>query len=108
MTNPPENAAMESSTHTPGPWLTARTSEGEGYVLSVRHQSGGTQHAIAAVWDDNSLGLAEGIANARLIAAAPDLLDVCQKVSEAARLAGTLGPLAQAARAAIAKARGKS
>lgn len=44
--------------------------------------------------------------NARLIAAAPDLLAVAQMVVEASELAGFSGPLGDAARAAIAKATG--
>lgn len=44
---------------------------------------------------------------AQLIAAAPDLLEVTRKVIEAADIAGLNGPLAQAARAAFARATGQ-
>lgn len=44
--------------------------------------------------------------HARLIAAAPELLDVARQCAELAERWGDQGPLVQAARAAIAKAEG--
>jgi hypothetical protein len=44
------------------------------------------------------------VANARLIAAAPDLLEVARQCAELAERWGEQGPLVRAARAAIAKA----
>ena len=47
------------------------------------------------------------IVNAHLIAAAPDLAEVARMVVKAADLAGLSGPLGDAARAALARARGE-
>lgn len=63
---------MTQTTHTPGPWVTARTHAGEGYVHSVRQNIAG-QPTIAMVWDDNDDPMIPN-PNARLIAAAPELL----------------------------------
>ena len=88
--------------HTPGPWHLGK----EGYYFqSVRDQN---EHITADVNITRSDG--EGGANARLIAAAPDLLAALEAIIK------MIGPYAgqgrmdaeiAAARSAIAKARGE-
>ena len=52
--------------HTPGPWKVTG--------LYVREQDGGLVASINDLWHDQKTPTAEKNANARLIAAAPDLL----------------------------------
>lgn len=92
--------------HTPGPWFNIDDS-----FIRARfpHQNG--EH-VATVW---SHGAAQTAANARLIAAAPDLLAalrLCLRNSELRRASGVeSGPMIEreieVARAAIAKAEGR-
>ena len=90
--------------HTPGPWKTLKT-------------FGGVTHVMTQ--DDKSIALLRGYkhpysANARLIAAAPDLLDVVKEANaELERLNDPRGfvsirqmRIMEKARAAIAKATG--
>lgn len=81
------------SAHSPGPWLTANAGT---RVIDT------TGDPIAQVWEDPP-----GRANARLIAAAPDLLAALQKmVSDWQGYCEETEPSMVAARAAIAKATG--
>ena len=89
--------------HTPGPWLPACKASG----AACRHP--------AIISDEGQVGTAawQGSesatdANARLIAAAPDLLEVLQKIVNHvdAGTAAILNRLVSEARAAIAKAEG--
>lgn len=82
--------------HTPGPWTYAGTGGHIGSPDRLR------------VADVNSLEIDSDTrqANARLIAAAPDLLALAEAV--AAHFGGTDAPLGAAARAAIAKAKGEA
>lgn len=111
--------------HTPGPWT---VSELDGRVIgpvrTLVDTSSGTEvpqlQAVARVLDRIGDRLGEAKANARLIAAAPDLLEALQLVS-LARTRGELcwcdvitlarshehSPACLAARAAIAKAEGR-
>lgn len=57
--------------HTPGPW------KAEGWKETVVNDSRGTTIALHP-GDSREYGLAEVQANARLIAAAPDLLAACK------------------------------
>jgi len=91
--------------HTPGPWYNVNDS----FIYArFPHQNG--EH-VATVW---SHGTAETASNARLIAAAPDLLAACVAlVSELDRLSGTskahcgrVWTAASLARIAIAKSAG--
>jgi len=93
-----------NSTHTEGPWYV----DPNDHPLYVRAPGGGT-----VAHCDEAFHIHRGDANARLIAAAPDLLAACkQMVSEFESIAVTLGadtsknPVLVAARAAIAKAEG--
>lgn len=63
--------------HTPGPWhFRAAIQEGQ-FVVRDRKSSGGFAD-IARVKGDKRSTLAQAEANARLIAAAPDLLDALE------------------------------
>jgi hypothetical protein len=83
--------------HTPGPWFYDDTMKGR---VNINSQSA----AVASIpYID-----AEAVANARLIAAAPDLLDALRRLMrEEADGEFTIG-LIEDARAAIAKAEGRS
>lgn len=101
---------MTNAMHTPGPWVTSRVHAGEGYVHSVRQNIAG-QPTIAMVWDDNDNPIASS-PDARLIAAAPDLLAALEKclpiINAYRRIALGDGDIAASnARAAIAKAKGE-
>lgn len=96
---------MSTTKHTPGPWeAEVRTPIGITYVWQ-----GGTENAIAKVY----AGVIEDAeANARLIAAAPELLDALQSLL--ARVSSDIianqcwHEEQRAARAAIAKATGNT
>ena len=77
---------MSNSKHTPGPWLRLGRSIGVG------------AGEIATVWELEG----KAIANARLIAAAPDLLDALVMMLDAYEIPA----VRDRARAAIAKATG--
>ena len=85
------------SKHTPGPWRTARQNPspttGEWMI------AGGLPGYLAEVRDCGSGDVA---ANARLIAAAPELLAACLEVAQGYTTRGS-----EMARAAIAKATGE-
>lgn len=103
---------MSDRKHTPGPWNLSESHSGADrsvFALSPKHQN---PIWIARVYNgDGSIHTPAPIrdANARLIAAAPDLLEACEEtlrlhdLSEDDRLAGVIGI---AIRAAIAKAKG--
>ena len=102
------------TSHTPGPW---RTGEDGHNILSA--QPGERPKMLASVYHDlggvgglTSKEHAEAHANARLMAAAPDLLAACRAVDEWYDLVRQdypemLAPY-QAVQAAIAKAEGPS
>jgi len=93
--------------HTPGPWAISAAMYGVGNlkVHGVEFTRDGITQPIANCgWDDKG----EAEANARLIAAAPDLLAalrLCERALEE-RDAEAEEHAAKAARAAIAKAKG--
>lgn len=97
---------MSTTKHTPGPWeAEVRTPIGITYVWQ-----GGTENAIAKVY----AGVIEDAeANARLIAAAPELLRVAELAATLNTQtnhigSGMLAELVERARAAIAKATGNT
>ena len=104
------------SGHTPGPWLyrpqefddwgTVRASPDEqGRMWPIcQARNPAVRHDDYGRFRENGTDPFE--ANARLIAAAPELLEVARMVVGASDLAGFSGPLGDAARAAIAKATG--
>lgn len=87
------------SKHTPGPWEVNYRR-----VTPVNGKQDGTDD-ICHVYRDN-------MANARLIVAAPDLLEACKEMELFCRVHGLDHPIiagvAETARAAIAKAKGGS
>lgn len=99
-----------TTNHTPGPW--ARDT-GSGFGCDVRAENG---RKVAATWGINNgdpnrpAYRAECDANARLIAAAPDLLTQAEKhlawLSKLTDWAGADDPDLDGLRAAIAKAQG--
>lgn len=87
------------SAHTPGPW----TNHGRIYNTGFPHSSVGAKTLIARVYSEAFGDIEQEGANARLIAAAPDLLAALQGVL---RVADRKTDEFDAARAAIAKATG--
>lgn len=100
---------MSEAKHTPGPWLRDRES---GFDCDVRAANG---RKIASVNVQNqpkskegwALRKKENEANARLIAAAPELLEALQEIADCGAEAwGEDRPCVRIARDAIAKATG--
>jgi hypothetical protein len=90
---------MSGAGHTPGPW------DGQ---INVCHISG-SDFQIGWLNTDNPDRKAEGQANARLIAAAPELLkalDLLLAIAEMTTFSDQYPAQCELARAAIAKARG--
>ena len=88
------------TTHTPGPWNVTK--------LYVRKQDGGLVASINDLWQKQKTPKAEMDANARLIAAAPELLAALEELLWAASRTsletdGDYSNAFTAARAAIAK-----
>lgn len=67
------------SKHTPGPWLTDRNNVHAGQIATINHCIGNDWVEIwTDKWAETGMGEAEQEANARLMAAAPDLLEALQ------------------------------
>lgn len=99
-----------SGSHTPGPWGVSRLDGGEQYnILDSSDQPDANVVATARFHDDSP---GETLSNARLIAAAPDLLAALRDVLRIAKAAslGVSGnaPRLARAEAAIAKATGSA
>ena len=103
--------------HTPGPWIEAAHSTHDIRICAGppndRYSVAVVEGRIFRGSPDPKLATSEGLANARLIAAAPDLLAACQAAlrlygSDAEGANGCASPeeLAIDLRAAIAKAGG--
>jgi hypothetical protein len=93
--------------HTPGPWLTTESTEHWGRV-NVTIQAAFTANDIATAWQGNT---ETNRANARLIAAAPELLDALEIVKQWDIENFALDipiEIRKKMQAAIAKARGQS
>jgi len=70
-----------NTTHTPGPWIVARIIPQDGdFIRQVKAEDG----PVCFVHDLSDCQQ-EAKANARLIAAAPDLLAACKRISKALR-----------------------
>lgn len=68
---------MAGATHTPGPWeaswsIKRKNGDKEGWFVESNSEEG-----ICSMEEDTLGGIPESIANARLIAAAPVLLEAC-------------------------------
>jgi hypothetical protein len=95
---------MSQAKHTPGPWLTDRNNVHTGQIATIHHCLNNDWVEVwTDKWAETGLGEAEQEANARLIAAAPELLEALQ-----ALLAESVyeSMATATARAAIAKATG--
>ena len=96
------------SKHTPGPWLIEAQNSHTGAIATVHN----TTDVWVEIWSENwivtGMGPEEQSANARLIAAAPDLLEALKEIIAAADGDGwnQLDASFATARAAIAKAEG--
>ena len=93
---------MENTKHTPGPWVIDKDShhinirpEGQGYLLAT----------IATFWAETEENTHE--ANARLIAAAPDLLAALEQANEMLKYIGGCQDTVDKASKAISKAKGE-
>ena len=96
-----------SAKHTPGPWLTDRNNVHTGQIATVHHCIGNDWIEIwTDKWLETGLGEGEQEANARLIAAAPDLLAALQSVLANSLDSQGLADAHKQARDAIAKATG--
>ena len=93
---------MTAAKHTPGPW-TVREPNGAGHGVSIPE---------IGAWFGTMAWAPETMANARLCAAAPDLLEALAKLTNHCRRMGfdtrEEEPLLDTAYAAIAKARGEA
>ncbi len=110
MTNaPPSDRDVRSDErHTPGPWPWKYTGDGKRIVIGEGLVEGPGGYEVAEVYsDDCPAEVAE--ANARLIAAAPDLLEALQRMHQAFNAKAPIpkqegDALEAMCRAAIAKA----
>ncbi len=96
------------SKHRPGPWHVSKYLGEPSGTLQVVHASGDVQVADCRETWGYRLSVEEAQANARLIAAAPDLLEAC-KAALAVREKNGMGEVGVSAqlRAVIAKAEGR-
>jgi len=98
---------MSTTTHTPGPWLTADFNAGT--MVYVERPETAETKADPDVCHVYPMGFGEREANARLIAAAPELLEalrVVVRILELAHCVDCKCKVCSIARAAIAKAEG--
>ena len=98
---------MSAAKHTPGPWSEARRSHCT--VLNALFINGGGDRVARVVVPHTASNIEEYEANARLIAAAPDLLDALIRLrhwAEAGQVNYTGDHPVALARTAIAKATG--
>lgn len=102
---------MSAHTHTPGPWVILYNARGYPHQITAPNEDPTRLGGIVSVTRGASIGLpssAEGRANARLIAAAPDLLAFIEEYRQAFAY-GMAGDsyLLRMAESAIAKATGE-
>ena len=97
------------SKHTPGPWAIKKSpkaeavTDGKDWPWLVSYNDGGYEGYLAIVQTENAK------ANARLISAAPELLEALENLERTAGLPAMQDdPARAAARAAIAKAKGET
>ena len=73
------NAYTKQVAHTPGPWVI--DDDGEVTLITVPGGDSGVDNDVAEVYGGNGNDPQEQQANARLIAAAPDLLEALQAMN---------------------------
>lgn len=95
--------AMNETKHTPGPWNSEPCPDMREMLIidSERWVVGRVRRILS------DITIAEAEANARLMAAAPDLLDALESILAVTNLRGSDSPLEAKTLAAIAKATGK-
>ena len=95
--------------HTPGPWEAyVATWRGVDVVAIAEKQTElPTKRRLVCIITELASINKSDEANAKLIAAAPDLLEACSKLLEAIELGMNLPPAVKAAVLAISKAEGK-
>lgn len=104
---------MSKKAHTPGPWRVFICDDGgewSGWPLSISPVGNDDKSVVRTgghwpyEWDE-STSKAEAVANARLIAAAPDMLEALEDIAglETPGANATVRKMASIARAAIAK-----
>ena len=110
----PTAPSTDPVSHTPGPWWVERR-VGDALQVNARHRGEGSSYCVASVnhWEGDA-----DRANARLIAAAPDLLAAINAMLNHYRTEGCPDPKCRlcersktaeaAANAAVAKAEGRS
>lgn len=101
---------MAESKHTPGPWTSRTYTVTQGRVEELVIDSHDWQQmAVVYVQEDDGDLLGCGIANARLMAAAPQLLAACEAALRDCRelKGGPIGETVLALGAAVAAARGR-
>jgi hypothetical protein len=100
---------MSANKHTPGPWTLTRLGFGE-WRIEAPAADGGDNWSVGMAFGAAGFhaidGEVESEANARLIAAAPDMLDALYKAAAELKLAGIDSVGLPAIRAAVAKAKG--
>lgn len=89
--------------HTPGPWQTGSDNHGNGYYSEWLTIETSTFDLIAKTPEQKGI-TAQDEANARLIAAAPELLQACLQVRILLRASGMLGLHLETVEQAITKA----
>lgn len=95
---------LNETKHTPGPWELAYELDGDGDAVRVSRAGHNFDVALVYGHGGDALSDHERNANARLVAAAPDLLSALRAVVE---IADRKTVEFDAARAAIAKAEGR-
>lgn len=95
-----------TTTHTPAPWRIKRVANSK--IHAVRIIGGDTFSLVATIQDvyPNDPHFTEGQADARLIAAAPELLEALEELYLLLKKQEGYQPYMFQARAAIAKAKG--
>jgi hypothetical protein len=108
---------MALTKHTPGPWNLVPADEdvklGSAFCLDLSAIGWGSFARVVIRFNDESEPSKEGLANARLIAAAPDLLEALRYYASPEawtvnQVEGADGDYGAKARAAIAKATGEA
>lgn len=94
-----------STKHTPGTWIVDVPLEGQTCITAADHPSN-AHPIICRVFDSRHVELSEQEANARLIAAAPELLAFAEMIANGGIEAATISEIESEARALIAKATG--
>jgi len=106
-------AEMKMNKHTPGPWSYRKVPRKQEWEINTKrcpnsgHESWTGMSVVFGCDDYPKMGKSVGEANARLIAAAPELLEALEEAVCALEVCGKDYRATEIARAAIAKATGE-